>query len=198
LATKLRTVLQVNGTKSILFTSTRPEEGNTTVTTYAAMAMAQAGLRTLLLDANLNRPDLHKLFNVPLTPGLFNFVSQNGTRPALPEAEIIDDIVQESPVPRLSVLTAGNKLSDPSELLASAEMRAFLDAVESRWDVVLIDGAAMSAGAGSAVIAPAVDGVVLVAAEGQATGNSVEDTVGELASLGANTLGLVFCKATET
>ena len=197
LATKLRTVLQSNGSKSVLFTSTRPEEGNTTVATYAAMAMAQTGLRTLLLDANLNRPDLHKLFNVPMNPGLYNFISQNGARPALPVGEVIDDIVQESPVPRLSVLTAGNKLNDPSELLASAEMRAFLDVVEERWDVVVIDGAAMSSGAGSAVIAPVVGGVVLVAAEGQASSNSVEDTVGELASLGANTLGLVFCKATE-
>ncbi len=62
----------------MLFTSARPEEGNTTVATYTAMAMAQAGLRVLLLDANLNRPDLHKLFNMPLAPGLYNFISTNG------------------------------------------------------------------------------------------------------------------------
>ncbi len=197
LSTKLRTLLQEAKHKSVLFTSTRPEEGNTTVATYTAMAMAQAGLRTLLLDANLNRPDLHKLFNVPMSPGLYNFISQNGARPALPVGEAIDDIIQESPVPRLSVLTAGTKMNDPSELLASAEMRSFLDAVESKWDVVVIDGSAMDSGAGSAVIAPVVDGVVLVAAEGQASSNSVEDTVGELASLGAKTLGLVYCKATE-
>jgi non-specific protein-tyrosine kinase len=197
LATKLRTVLQEQNHKSILFTSTRAEEGNTTVATYAAMAMAQTGLRTLLLDANLNRPDLHKLFNMPMTPGLYNFISQNGARPPLSLTDAIDDIIQESPVPRLSVLTAGTKMNDPSELLASVEMRQFLDAAEAKWDVVVIDGSAMSVGAGSAVIASTVDGVVLVAAEGQASSNSVEDTVGELASLGANTLGLVFCKATE-
>lgn len=197
LSTKLRTLLQEHKHKSVLFTSTRPEEGNTTVATYTAMAMAQAGLRTLLLDANLNRPDLHKLFNVPMSPGLYNFISQNGARPALPVAEAVDDIIQESPVPRLSVLTAGTKMNDPSELLASAEMRSFLDAVEDKWDVVVIDGSAMASGAGAAVIAPVVDGVVLVAAEGQASSTSVEDTVGELASLGAKTLGLVYCKATE-
>ncbi|MBI5289205.1 MAG: polysaccharide biosynthesis tyrosine autokinase [Chloroflexi bacterium] len=197
LSTKLRTVLAESNRKSVLFTSTREEEGNTTVATYTAMAMAQAGLRTLLLDANLSRPDLHKLFNVPMSPGLYNFISQNGVRPALPVAEAIDEIIQESPVPRLSVLTAGTKMNDPSELLASSEMRSFLDAVESKWDVVVIDGASMSSGAGSAVIASAVDGVVLVAAEGQASSTSVEDTVGELASLGAKTLGLVYCKATE-
>lgn len=55
----------------------------------------------------------------------------------------------------------------------------------------------MSSGAGAGVISSSVDGVVLVAAEGQASSTSVEDTVGELASLGANTLGLVYCKATE-
>lgn len=197
LATKLRTVLQDTSHKSVLFTSTRQEEGNTTVATYTAMAMAQAGLRTLLLDANLSRPDLHKLFNVPMSPGLYNFVSQNGARPSLPVAQALDDVVQESPVPRLSVLTAGTKMNDPSELLASAEMRQFLETVESKWDVVIIDGSAMSTGAGAAVISSSVDGVVLVAAEGQASSTSVEDTVGELASLGANTLGLVYCKATE-
>lgn len=197
LSTKLRTLLQDEAHKTVLFTSTRPEEGNTTVATYAAMAMAQSGMRTLLLDANLSRPDVHKLFNVPMSPGLYNILSANGSRPGLPIAEAIDELVLESPVPRLSILTAGTKMSDPSELLASAEMRAFLDAVESKWDVVIIDGSAMSSGAAAAVIVPVVAGVVLVAAEGQASSTSVEDTVGELASLGAKTLGLVYCKATE-
>jgi succinoglycan biosynthesis transport protein ExoP len=197
LATKLQTALQEDQRKSVLFTSTRPEEGNTTVATYASMAMAQAGLRVLLLDANLNRPDLHKLFNLPLSPGLYSFISTNGARPNKPMIEAAPEIVQSSPVPRLSVLTAGSKMSDPSEVLASAEMREFLDYLETQWDVIVIDGSAMSHGAGSAVIAPIVDGVVLVAAEGQASSKSVEETVGELHSLGAKTLGLVYCKATE-
>jgi succinoglycan biosynthesis transport protein ExoP len=197
LATKLQTALQESGRKSVLFTSTKPEEGNTTVATYSAMAMAQAGMRVLLLDANLSRPDVHKLFNLPLSPGLFNFISTNGARPAAPLPEAITHIVQQTPVPRLSVLTAGAKLSDPSEPLASAEMREFLDHVEREYDAVVIDGSAMSSGAGAAVIAPVADGVVLVAAEGQASSTSVEETVEELASLGGKTLGLVYCKATE-
>jgi Mrp family chromosome partitioning ATPase len=88
-------------------------------------------------------------------------------------------------------------MSDPSELLASAEMRQFLDYLEKQYDVVVIDGPSMSTSAGSAVIAPVVDGVVLVAAEGQASSKSVEETLGELTSLGAHSLGLVYCKATE-
>ncbi len=197
LATKLKTSLQDKQHTSVLFTSARTEEGNTTVATYAAMALAQAGLRVLLLDANLSRPDLHKLFNLPLSPGLYSFISTNGARPTLPMPEAAAAIIQTSPVPRLSVLTAGTKMSDPSELLASVEMRQFLDYLETQWDVIVIDGASMSTGAGSAVIASVVDGVVLVAAEGQASSNSVEDAVEELSSLGAHTLGLVYCKATE-
>lgn len=197
LATKLQTSLHDKQHTSVMFTSTREEEGNTTVATYAAMALAQAGLRVLLLDANLSRPDLHKLFNLPMAPGLYSFISQNGARPRAPMADAAAQIVQASPVPRLSVLTAGTKMNDPSELLASVEMRNFLDYLETEWDVLVIDGAAMTAGAGSAVLAPAVDGVVLVAAEGQASSKSVEDAVDELTSLGANTLGLVYCKATE-
>jgi capsular exopolysaccharide synthesis family protein len=197
LATKLQTGMQEQHRRSVLFTSARPEEGNTTVATYTAMAMAQAGLRVLLLDANLNRPDLHKLFNVPLSPGLYNFISTNGVRPAKPLPEAAPEAIQASPVPRLSVLTAGTKMNDPSELLASAEMRQFLDYLETQWDVIVIDGPAMSVSAGSAVIAPVVDGVVLVAAEGQASSRSVEETLGELTSLGAHSMGLVYCKATE-
>jgi len=197
LATKLQTGLQEQHRRSVLFTSARPEEGNTTVATYTAMAMAQAGLRVLLLDANLNRPDLHKLFNIPLSPGLYNFISTNGARPMKPLPDAAPDAIQASPVPRLSVLTAGAKMNDPSELLASAEMRQFLDYLEAQWDVIVIDGPAMSASAGSAVIAPVVDGVVLVAAEGQASSRSVEETLGELTSLGAHSMGLVYCKASE-
>ena len=94
LATKLQTGLQENKFRSVLFTSARPEEGNTTVATYTAMALAQAGLRVLLVDANLNRPDLHKLFNIPIAPGLFNFLSTNGVRPAKPMAEAATDAIQ--------------------------------------------------------------------------------------------------------
>ena len=197
LATKLQTAMQDQGRHSVLFTSARAEEGNTTVATYAAMAMAQAGMRVLLLDANLNRPDLHKLFNLPLSPGLFSFISTNGARPNKPLVDAAPEIIQTSPVPRLSVLTAGTKMTDPSELLASAEMREFLDYLETQWDIIVIDGSAMEEGAGSAVIAPVADGVVLVAAEGQASSRSVEETVAELNSLGAHTMGLVYCKATE-
>lgn len=197
LATKLQTSLQDDGRRSVLFTSARPEEGNTTVATYTAMAMAQGGLRVLLVDGNLNRPDLHKLFNIPLSPGLYSFISTNGARPHKPLAEAAPETIQASPVPRLSVLTAGAKMSDPSELLASPEMREFLDYLESEWDAVLIDGASMSTSAASAVVAAAVDGVVVVAAEGQASSRSVEECVEELTSLGAKTLGLVYCKATE-
>ena len=197
LATKLQTALHEQNRRSVLFTSARTEEGNTTVATYASIAMAQAGLRVLLLDANLHRPDLHKLFNLPLSPGLYSFISTNGARPNKPMADAAPEIIQSSPVARLSVLTAGAKMNDPSELLASVEMREFLNYLETQWDVIVIDGAAMAAGAASAVIASVADGVVLVAAEGQASSKSVEDTVAELNSLGAHTLGLVYCKATE-
>lgn len=197
LATKLQSSLQEQNKRSVLFTSARPEEGATTVATYTAMAMAQAGLRVLLVDANLNRPDLHKLFNIPLSPGLYSFLSTNGARPMKPMAEAAPEMIQSSPVPRLSVLTAGTKVSDPSELLASQEMRQFLDYLETQWDAVVIDGPSMSTSAGSAVIAAAVDGVVLVAAEGQASSRSVEESVTELSSLGAHAMGLVYCKATE-
>jgi capsular exopolysaccharide synthesis family protein len=197
LATKLQTGLQDEQRKSVLSTSARPEEGNTTVATYTAMAMAQAGLRVLLLDANLNRPDMHKLFNLPMSPGLYNFISQNGARPAKPMPDAAMDAIQSSPIPRLSVLTAGTKMNDPSELLASAETREFLRYLETQFDVVVVDGPAMEVSAGSAVIAPVVDGVVVVAAEGQASSHSVEETVDELTSLGARAMGLVYCKATE-
>jgi capsular exopolysaccharide synthesis family protein len=197
LATKLQTGLQEEQRKSVLFTSARPEEGNTTVATYTAMAMAQAGLRVLLLDANLNRPELHKLFNLPMSPGLYNFISQNGARPTKPIPEAATETIQVTPIPRLSVLTAGTRMNDPSELLASAETREFLRFLETRFDIVIVDGASMQTSAGSAVIAPVVDGVVLVAAEGQASSRSVEDAISELTSLGAHAMGLVYCKATE-
>ena len=149
------------------------------------------------MDANLNRPDLHKLFNIPLSPGLYSFISGDGARAG---RSLLDssDAIQASPVPRLSVLTAGTKMSDPSELLASAEMRQCLDYLETQWDVIVIDGPSMSTSAGSGVIAPLVDGVVLVAAEGQASSKSVEESVTELNALGAHAIGLVYCKATES
>ncbi len=197
LSTKLQTSIQEQKRKSLLFTSSRPEEGCTTVATYSAMALAQAGLRVLLLDANLARPDMHRLFNLPMAPGLFNFISTNGNRPSKPLALAVADAIQASPVRGLSVLTAGTKMNDPSELLASLEMRELIEYLETEWDAIIIDGSSMTQSAGSAVLAPVVDGVVLVAAEGQASRESVEEAVAELQSLGAEALGMVYCKATE-
>jgi capsular exopolysaccharide synthesis family protein len=197
LATKLQSNLQGAERRSVLFTSARTDEGNTTVATYTAMALAQAGMNTLLIDANLAKPDMHKLFNLSLSPGLYNFISQNGARPSAPMPEATKDMIQSSPVPRLSVLTAGMKVADPSELLASADTRDLVRYLETQFDVVIIDGPSMASSAGSAVIAPAVTGVVVVAAEGQASSRSVEDTLDELTSLGARTMGMVYCKATE-
>jgi capsular exopolysaccharide synthesis family protein len=138
--------------KVIVITSTFAREGKTTTSVNLATVLAQMGKPVLLVDADLRRPRLQKIFRGKMNLGLVNYLAAN-----LP----VEDVVQETVVPNLSVVLSGPTPPNPSELLASDRMKHLIHEVRSRFAYVIFDSPPVMAVTDSIVLGANADGVVL-------------------------------------
>jgi len=135
-------------------TSTIPSEGKSLVASNLAIVHAQTGLRTLLVDADLRRPSVHKAYQLHSPVGLSAFLTR--------EVENLDEIVHHTEVPNLDVVCCGAVPATPSELVGSPRMAEFLQKMRSRYDRVVLDCPPVSAVSDPLIIAAISDGVVYV------------------------------------
>jgi capsular exopolysaccharide synthesis family protein len=139
--------------RSILVTSSGPEEGKTTVASCLAIAMAQAGQKVLLLDCDLRRPRLHRVFNRPTTFGVTSCILDHDE---LRHAKL------DTPVLGLDVLPAGPIAPNPAELLHSESFKRLLETLLERYDRVIIDSPPVAPVTDSTILSATVDATVLV------------------------------------
>ncbi len=144
--------------KVIVISSTFAREGKTTTSVNLATVLAQMGKPVLLVDADLRRPRLQKIFRGKMNLGLVNYLAAN-----VP----IDDVIQDSGVPNLAVVLSGPTPPNPSELLASDRMKHLIHEVRSRFAYVIFDSPPVMAVTDSIVLAANADGVVLCVHGGQ-------------------------------
>lgn len=135
-------------------TSTIPSEGKSLIACNLAIVTAQTGLRTLLVDADLRRPSVHKAFQLHSPNGLSTYCQG--------AIDNIDDIIHTTEVPKLSVVCAGAIPNNPSELIGSGRMRQFLEEARKRYDRIFLDCPPISAVSDPLVTASMADGVVFV------------------------------------
>jgi succinoglycan biosynthesis transport protein ExoP len=182
----VRTALyfSTHGEKHKLVQVTSPDmgDGKSTLITNLAVSIAQSGKRTLLIDADLRRPRLHKMLAVPGEVGLAGVIA--GT------AEL-SSAVRETPVNGLFVLPSGPPPPNPAELLTSPRLEELLDAVREQYDFVLVDTPPLLAVTDPCVVAPRVDGVILAIRLSKQSGPQAERAKEILATLGAKVLGVV-------
>ncbi|HEV2722761.1 MAG TPA: polysaccharide biosynthesis tyrosine autokinase [Thermoanaerobaculia bacterium] len=147
-----------NSPKIIVITSTFAKEGKTTTSINLATVLAQMGKPVLLVDADLRRPRLQKVFKGKMNLGLVNYLAAN-----IP----LEDVIQETSVPNLSVVLSGPNPPNPSELLASDRMKALIHEVRSKFAYVIFDSPPVLAVTDAVVLAANADGVVLCVHGGQ-------------------------------
>jgi receptor protein-tyrosine kinase len=168
--------------KVIVLTSHAPREGKSTTCANLGVVLAQADKRTLIVDCDLRRPVIHKVFDLRNIDGLTNVLT--GER-ELPE-------VWREPLKNLTVLTVGPIPLNPAEVLGSRRFSQFLDRVRREFDYVLLDAPPTHLVSDPMVLASQGDGVLLVL-DAQNTGKgAVRKSLRSLEAVGANILGTVM------
>lgn len=170
--------------KSILITSSTVGEGKSTTATNLGVVMAKAGLRTIIVDADLRQPVLHEIFQMPNKQGLTELLHT-------PEPEIRDYVVNTN-VKNLQIITSGMLPSDPSELLGSPRMKQVLASINELADIVIYDCAPVLSVTDATVLASRVDAVVLVIKAGKVKRSVANQAVLMLKYVDANLLGGVL------
>lgn len=166
----------------LLVTSPGPVEGKSVVAANLALALAQAGLRTALVDADLRRPRQHRLFGLHPKEGLTGALLAGST----------DGRLQPTEVEGLSLLPAGEKPPNPVELLGSQRMRELREELRGSFDAVVVDSPPVLIGADAAVLGQMADGVLLVVNAGETRRDAARQAVESLRQVGANVIGVVL------
>lgn len=184
---KLRTNLQFlavdNPPRVIVVTSSAPSEGKSTTALNLALALAEAEHDTVLVDGDLRRPTVHKYLDL---------VGPVGFSTVLSGAASLDEALQKTRFPGLTVLTSGAIPPNPSELLGSQSARKLLSELREQFDFVIVDSAPLLAVADAAILAAGGDGVLIMARFGQTRREQIVHAVGNLESVGAALLGAVL------
>jgi capsular exopolysaccharide synthesis family protein len=167
---------------SMVITSASQGEGKTTTSSNLALSMASAGQKTLLIDADLRRPRLHKYFDMPRTPGLAEAL-YDGPSPLEAMRTAIDN---------LYVLSAGEELPNPAEVLGSQRMRHFIEEMEKEFDLVIVDTPPVLLFSDPAAVVTHTDGVLLVAAANQTDGRAFKHAASLLDDVEAAHVGVVL------
>jgi capsular exopolysaccharide synthesis family protein len=151
----------------LVFTSASPADGKTTVVSNLAIATAEIRLKVLVIDADLRRPRMHEVFSLPNERGLTDLLSEEFSKRNL------IDLIQETPIPGLHVLTGGPPTQSASHLLYSPNFAALLNEVKEEYDMILIDTPPMLQMTDARVAGRLADAVVLVARAGLTTRDSL-------------------------
>jgi len=169
--------------RTLVIASASSGEGKTTTTANFGIACAQAGTRVCLIDSDLRRPALHKLFDLANTQGLTT---------ALVEDQPVVKLAQATRVPNLSVLTSGPLPPNPAEMVGSRRMRELLERATEDFDLLLCDTPPIVAVADAVSLAAQCDGVILVVRTGKVPHEVVKRVATQIEAVKGRILGVLL------
>ena len=184
----LRTNLQFTNVdkdiSTILITSSQASEGKSFVSSNLAVSFAQAGKHTLIIDCDLRKGRLHKIFGVPNVLGLSNLLTDSLTN--------IAKYVQKTDFKNLSIITRGAFPPNPSELLGSKKNQTLIAGLAKRYDVIIFDGAPCNGVTDSVIMSTFVDEVLIVTKDSATPRAVLQSTKEALEKVDAPIAGVVL------
>ncbi len=175
-----------NPPKTIAVSSPNPGEGKTTTVMNTAIVLAQTGARVIIIDADMRKPRIHKVFGKENGVGLSSFLSGNAD---------LEAVVQKSKIPDLYYIPSGPTPPNPSELLGSVLFKKMIEGLGSRFHYLIIDSPPLLAFSDSVIISTNVDGVVMVVIGGKTPRETLKRSKEVLLQVDARILGVVINRA---
>jgi succinoglycan biosynthesis transport protein ExoP len=169
--------------KTIMITSTGPREGKSLTITNLGVTLASAELKVLLIDADLRRPKLHRVFGIDRSKGLSMVLSGNLN---------VDEAIKKTSFDNLSLMPSGPVPSNPSELLGSAAMKELIRYAREQFDVVMLDSAPILGMTDAVVLATEVDGTLIVIKTDEATRKATQVATSQLKQVSAKICGVIL------
>ncbi|SCY49160.1 capsular exopolysaccharide family [Paenibacillus polysaccharolyticus] len=184
---KLRTNIQFSSIDSqiqtIMIASASSGEGKTTTIGNLAVTYAQEGKKVLVMDTDLRKPAVHLMFNVPNHVGLTSVLSSQYK---------VTEVLRETGVEGLHVLSSGPIPPNPSEMIGSRKMTALLEGLKEEYDVILFDTPPVLTVTDALIISSLCDGVILVVNAGKVKKDLVKKAKAHLEHVNARILGAVL------
>lgn len=168
--------------KTILVTSMAPKDGKTTIATNLAIAIAESGNEVLLIDCDLRRPMLHKIFGLENTMGLSTFIS--GTS----DIKIIQDVLPKS----LAIITSGPIPPNPSELLISKRLKDLVHSLKDKFDFIIFDTPPLISVSDTLIVSKIVDASLIVTRFGKTTYDLMNHGLKQMAGIESKVIGTVI------
>lgn len=172
--------------KSIVITSSNPNEGKSTVAINLSVAMANANKKVLLIDSDLRKPTLHLFVGVSNDTGLTNVLVED-----VDYKKLVKSI---SDLEHLDILISGPIPPNPSELLGSNKMKIFLEKVLEDYDMIFLDSPPVGLVTDAAILSTVVDGTILICAAGETEIDQAKVAKSLLEKVNANIIGVVLNK----
>ncbi|MFA6109855.1 MAG: P-loop NTPase [Candidatus Latescibacterota bacterium] len=200
LRTNIEFVTVEKGARTLMVTSSTSQEGKSTVSANLAMTMAQLGKRTLLVDCDLRKPTLARLFGLEREPGLAEVIVGNFTWSDVLRTVTdivtggmgLEDVMQTQGISNLHIVTSGAIPPNPAELLNSRRMDQFIAEVAAAYDVVLLDAPPVLHVTDAAILGKKTDGALMVYRAGDVPRTSLRRAVNLLRSVDVALLGVVL------
>lgn len=174
--------------KTVLITSAIPKEGKSMVAANLAQMLAERGQTVFLVESDLRRPTVRNIFNIDNNLGLSNVLSEHTSL----SDDVLSQVIHPAEQPSLFVIASGSQVSNPTALLASPAMEKLLDYLGAQGHMTLLDAPPVLGVADVSVLAPKVDGVILVVRQALSNREHVRDALKQLQAARARVLGLIF------
>ncbi|MDA2918210.1 polysaccharide biosynthesis tyrosine autokinase [Desulfobacterota bacterium AH_259_B03_O07] len=171
-----------NPPRTLLITSSRPQEGKTTVSINLAVSFAQAGSRVLLLETDFRRPRIGHVFGKNGL-GLTSYLTGNAS---------LEEIINKVDIPNLSIITTGQLPVNPAELLGSEEMKNLIENLSEKYDFTILDGPPIIGIADALILSSITNGTVVVANAGSTPRDALRGVIERLWSFNSRVLGVIL------
>lgn len=174
-----------NPISTLVVTSPSPDEGKSTTIANLAVTMAQSGRKTVVVDCDLRRPELHTLFNLNPEPGFVDYIL----------ADNMNIPLQETGVENLHFLSSGTKPPNPADMLGAKKVDQLITQLKEEFEIILFDAPPVVAVTDAVVLGAKVDGVLLVIQAGKTKRDHAERAKGTLAKANVRIVGATLTNA---